>query len=446
MAVAADICVAWPSLAANIPAGWTRETALDARYILGAGSGADTDLTTDRGSTTHTHTSPSHTPLQDAHTHTISAAGGDAGSLVAGNTSVGADQAHGHDGFPSASATGTNNGIAITVDATSNDLAHVEVIWIKSDGSPAALPSGCLAFFASDTLPSGWTRAHGNRYLKGAAAAGNGGATAGSNTHTHTSPAHTHTQNSHLHSAVTSSPGNTAVGRGAGAQTISSTGHTHSVSLISATPTNQSVTTTIDATNHEPPFKKLNVISAGSDSLPDQVIALWLGTNASIPTDWARFTSMDGKWLKAANADGESNVTTGGAAQHGHTASDCQPIQDAHSHTPLGGTPTGTVGSNPAGVNNLAAPDHTHAWSCSSDVATNQAVAVTINDCSADAALPKHRTVIFVQFTAPAAPARAISGYTSYTVGRFGIGDPEAQVLPEVAKRMAQGDLRFFPR
>src|SRR5689334_4283668 len=171
MAVPANICVAWPSTVASIPAGWSRETTLDSRYILGAAAGADADLTTDRGSTTHTHTSPSHTPTQNSHTHAFQATGDADTSIVTGTIGgVAADVIHRHDPVNSDPTTATNNGIAITVDATSNDLAYVEVIWIKSDGTPTVLPSGCVAFFASDSLPAGWSRVHGDRYLKGATA------------------------------------------------------------------------------------------------------------------------------------------------------------------------------------------------------------------------------------------------------------------------------------
>src|SRR5262245_4689631 len=296
MAVPANICVAWPSTAASIPSGWTRETALDARYILGAATGQDTDLSTDRGSLTHDHTSPSHTPTQDAHVHSVQSNTGASVGILTGTTiGQGADQAHGHDGNDSDATTATNNGIAITVDATSNDLAYTEVIWIKSDGTPLTLPSGCYAFFASDSLPSGWSRVKGNRYLKGAAASSNPAADGGSNTHTHTSPAHTHTQNTHQHSG-TSLGANLVQQKGVGVDIISSGGHTHALTLTSFTATNQSVTTTIDAASHEPPFTKINIVAAASDSLPSNIIALWLGTHATIPTDWSRYTTLDGRW------------------------------------------------------------------------------------------------------------------------------------------------------
>lgn len=444
MAIPANICVAWPSTVASIPAGWSRETALDSRYILGASPGADTDLTTDRGSTTHTHTSPSHTPTQNSHTHTFNAAGGDATPIVTGTAAASAaDVLHGHNDATSLAGTGTNQGVAITVNATSNDLAFATVIWIKSDGSPTTLPSGCIALYASDTFPSGWSRVNGSQYLKGAAAAADGGATGGALTHTHTSPAHTHTQNGHTHGATASAgPNVTTVGKGTGSDTVATSGHTHSISLVSALPTNQSVTTTITATNHEPPYTQINLIQSSSTSLPTGIIALWLGTNATVPSGWTRYTTLDGQWIKGSSADGQVG-TTGGSSQHSHTASSCQPTQDAHTHTASDPGSTGTISAAPGGSSNYTVPGHTHAWTVVSTVATNIAAAVTVDLCSANAALPQHRTVILVQLAAVVARTGV---YTSYDFGLFDIGDPRTELLPEQGKKIAQGDLRFVPR
>ena len=446
MAVPANICVAWPGTAASIPAGWSRETSLDARYILGAATATSTDLATDRGNLTHIHTSPSHTPIQDAHTHDFHELGGTAnptilGGGVGGN---GASTNHGHNDATSNATTAVNNGVAITVDPTSNDLAYTEVIWIKSDGSPTTLPSGCYAFFESDSLPSGWSRVKGDRYLKGAAAASNPAADGGSNTHTHTSPAHTHTQVSHSHTGTSGAPDISQILKGTTPQSTSSLGHTHAVTLIAAAATNQAVTTTINSGNAEPPFKKLNIILSSSPDLPSNIIVLWLSTHASIPSGWSRYTAMDSKWLKGAASNGESGVTTGGSSQHNHTAANCQPTQDAHTHSITDAASAATTGLGGASDSWIAVSHRHNAWEDYGAVATNQAIAVTIDQCTADAALPKHRTVIYIQFAS--SPARAPTVYTSYDRGLFDIGSPEAQILPEVAKKIAQGDLRFVPR
>jgi hypothetical protein len=449
MAVPANICVAWPSTVGSIPAGWARETALDSRYILGAASGADTDLITDRGATTHSHTSPSHNPTQNPHTHTFNTTAGPDATVLDGDVGAsGASDTHGHHvNATSVATTGTNNGLSITVDAASNDLAFVEVIWIKSDGTPAQLPTGCVAFFESDSLPSGWSRVNGDSYLKGAATGGNGGATGGSNTHTHTSPAHTHTQTSHFHTGTSTSGDAATLGKGVGATSVANSGHTHSVTLQSSLPTNQSVTTTINAASQEPPFKKLNIVQTSGASLPTNIITLWLGTNLGVPATWVRYTAMDSTWLKGANANGESGVVTGGGSQHAHTASDCQPVQDAHTHVTVDTATSGSTTAASNASNGFANSNHSHsAWNTSSDAATNNAAAVTIDLCSVNAALPKHRTVIYVQFTGTTPPPPTRGGsYTSYDYSWDWTTRPiEGGVTPEVGAAIARGDQRYY--
>jgi hypothetical protein len=410
---------------------------------LGAASGADTDLSTDRGNLTHSHTSPSHTPIQNAHNHTIAAENGASSGLTAGGAGIGPDLGHGHNPSTSTSTTAVNNGIAITVNTTSNDLAFLEVIWIKSDGSPTTLPSGSIAFFASDSLPASWSRVNGNGYLKGAAAAGNGGATGGANTHTHTSPAHTHTQNTHTHTA-TSGTLDISAGKGTGAQVISSNGHTHAVLLSSQNATNQPVTTTLTASNHEPPFSKINVIQSALASLPNNIITLWLGSNAGIPAGWTRYTALDSVWAKGCNANGEGG-TTGGTSQHTHTASDCLPIQDLHAHVIVDPGATGTITSNPAGLNNLAQDGHTHIWDDNGQTATNQTTSVTIDLSTAGASFPKHRTVIYVTLSSgpPPPPGPSITGITTYDAISLNIENLFTGKDPAAAQRIWRGDHRF---
>lgn len=449
MAVAANICVAWPAAVGSIPAGWTRETTLDGRYILGASPGADTDLVTDRGNTTHTHTSPSHTPTQNAHTHTFSAADGSGSSPTLSGTVSGSasDAGHGHPVATTAAATATNNGVAISVDPASNDLAFLEVIWIKSDGSPATFPANCIAFFASDSLPSGWSRVQADTYLKGAGSGADGGTSGGSNTHLHTSPAHTHTQNAHTHANSTSGGGDTAaVGKGTGTDILATTIHTHTVSFDAATPTNQSVTTVLGTTSGEPPFQKLNTVQTASPSLPTGIVALWLGTNAGIPANWVRLTTMDGLFLRGAAVDGESGVVTGGSTQHTHTASSCQPVQNSHTHTSndLGASASVTAASGTHA--NFELFTHSHPWDVSTDVATNNSVAVSINLNTANSAFPKHRTVIYVQFQGT--PKSGI--LTTYDTGIFpGVGMNLERIAPKLTPEQEQaiwrGDIRHYP-
>lgn len=421
VAIASGIIIAWPSTAASIPSGWVRETNLDAKYIRGADASGDADLTSVFGSDTHTHTSPSHTPTQNSHTHVVSDGGVIGGSLVAGSgapAKLMAPASHQHVDFDSAAATATNQGVAITVDATSNDPPYKKVIFIKSGGTPTTIPNNAYAFFESDTLPAGWSRIGGDTYLKGADAAGDGGATGGNSSHSHTSPAHNHPQNAHSHGIIQSGLVDVVTNRRSTTGTSYALGnHTHSVKSDSQTATNADVTTTIGTTAAEPVYKKLNCILNGNAAgdLPNSIIALWGGANSAIPTNWARYTSMDTYFHKGANADGESNVTTGGSTQHNHTASDCQPAQVDHSHGWLDFGSTAGTAALGTGIS-ISAASHSHSWfEGGSTQATNNAIGVTINNCASEAAYPKHAKVIFVQFTTPLATS-AIDPY--YPDGR----------------------------
>ena len=414
--VPSGIIIPWVSTNASIPAGWSRVTNLDTYYIQGAATSADADLTTVNGNATHGHTAPSTTITQNSHTHTFS--GGSVGASDCLSGASFCSQAHTHASATSNSATATNQATTPTIsNNTSNNLPYVKVIFIQSDGTPTGIPNStnAYAFFASDTLPTGWTRVQGNNYLLGADAGGDdaggdGGGTGGSLTHDHAGSIQP-TQNAHGHTAKNSAVSSASNSPEAGlAATASGRTHVHSVTLNNATATNQLDNRTSTATNHEPSFKKLNIISNGSGavSYPDQVIALWGSTNASIPSNWARFTSMDGLFVKGANADGESNVTTGGTQTHQHTIT-FQPTQDAHSsHSTSQGNASTTIDIELGTGAFYQSNTHAHTWTVGSTTATNQSTAVTLNANTSESAYPPYKKIILVQYTEPAVGGGAV--------------------------------------
>lgn len=408
IAVQANIAVAWPSAAA-VPTGWVHVAELDSVYVVGAAAGADTDLITARGNATHVHTSPAHTPIQDAHTGGGISSSAAYSNIVGGTGTLIAGAGHKHT-LVLSSVTAVNSASTITVDLTANDLLHTKVVWIKSDGTPASFPTGSIAFWGTDALPAGWSRTAGDFYLKGAAS---GGTTAGANTHTHTSPAHTHGQNSHNHTTpATSSAPDTAISKGAIlATTVSTDTHTHDVAITAATAVNQAVTTALGVSNHEPPFMYINAIISAAPDYPVGAIAVWLGTNALVPTGWTRFTALDTFWPKCTAANGQV-LTTGGTTTHTHTADACQPIQNVHLHTMANVSITGTR-KNTSGATIAPTGTHTHTWSDDgATTATNQAAAVTIDACTVGAAYPLNRTVIFVQLVTPQSGTPSVIGGT----------------------------------
>jgi hypothetical protein len=446
MAIPSNVVIGWAGSAASIPVGWVRETRLDSMYVVGAATSADADPTTSRGNASHIHTSPAHAPIQDAHTHnffTIAIAG-NVRPLTGGSPLyTSARNLHDHTGTSSA-ATAVNDSVTITVDATANDLAYTSVIWIKSTGIDATFPVGCVAFWMDDAIPVNWSRTLGGKYLKGASAAADGGSSGGSNTHTHTSPAHTHTIQDHQHVAAASSGPDFTSDFRASATTVSitDTNHYHNVSLdFGSGATNQSTTTTISTSNHEPPYIVVNAITAIAPDLPIGIVALWLGANASIPSGWSRVTALDGKWIKAASANGQV-TTTGGATAHTHTASSCQPVQDPHNHLAFGSAPQPSGTKVASGTGFSATITHTHDWDTDVTTATNQAASVSIDNSADGDAYPPYRTAIFIRF-ASSGPTVSITGATSYDIPQW--QSIEGKVLPEVAARIAHGDRRFYP-
>lgn len=412
--IPSDIIFMWPSTNASIPAGWSRETNLDDKFIQGSPAAGDGDLTTARGAANHSHNeSGSHTPTQNSHTHTVSS-----NTYTAPKTDPGTlteRTSHSHTSSTSAGATGTNQSASILVDNATNDLSFVRVIFIKSNGTPTGVPSNAYAFFESDSLPASWTRVQGNRYVKGATAGGDGGGTGGSNTHTHTSPSHTHTQNSHSHAAANSTNATGTTDDCIDDPVIprARSTHVHSMSLNSGTPTNQAFTVTINSGDSEPVYKKLNLINNGTGAadLPTSIVGLWGGTNAAIPADWERVTGMDAMFPKNANANGESTVTTGGGTTHTHTTNGCLPVQNTHNHgsTDNGVDDTGQTGPDYVvlkGKGVLTDLGHAHTtWTIGSTVATNNSATVTIAANSSESHYPPYRRTIFVRY----APAAAVT-------------------------------------
>lgn len=67
-------------------------------------------------------------------------------------------------------------------------------------------------------------------------------------------------------------------------------------------------------------------------AIPAGVILVWPSTNASIPSEWARETTLDTKYLKAPAA-GVDPTTTGGSNTHTHTSPSHTHTLDSHTHS-----------------------------------------------------------------------------------------------------------------
>lgn len=135
--------------------------------------------------------------------------------------------------------------------------------------------------------------------------------------------------------------------------------------------------------------------------IPTNVILIWTGTNASIPSLWSRETTLDGKFPKAWGS--ENPNTTGGASTHTHTS-------PAHSHTMVNHTHTYTLSTVSPTGNSTRLRDaggdalrdaHDHQLSTSGAVSggTTSSDAITYEATSNN---PPYHEVIFIKASAGA--------------------------------------------
>lgn len=381
MAIAANLICIWPSTNASIPAGWTRETSLDAKYPKGAAAGTDPGGT--GGALTHTHTTSSHVHTA-AHTHTVPDSGAGSGSTARDSGTIRPPVAHTHVSNPSTgNPTASLTGATPSTDAINNEPPFYTVIFVKSDGTPVGIPANAIALWNNAELPENWNLADGaggrpnlaNTYLKGAAAAGDSGTTGGGTTHTgHTVASHDHGTNfAHNHPDVTSSQTATAMvgGNISGSQAATATQtHTHVLTINSqATDAITGNTDTTGSGNSEPPYTKQSFIvnGRGVEHLPKGAICLWINSLATIPTGWKLCDGTRGtpdlrsQFVKGSAALSE-NRNTGGTLTHNHTATGHTHAVASHTHTV---TAANGAGSNEtAGAVNCATTAHTHpSWS-----------------------------------------------------------------------------------
>ncbi len=218
-----------------------------------------------------------------------------------------------------------------------------------------------LLYWASTTIPSGWTcvscrttDVFYQRFILGSSTPGiNGGTT----THTHTASGAV---------GVSGATGVSATG-GGGADTAVQ-GHGHSF------------TPTIASASNTPPYRNLVVIqsnSAGSpSSIPQNAIAIF---DATVPSGWTRYSPQDGVYPRAESTT--TVGTVGGTATHTHAISGTTGTSDTNTNGP------GTTGVS------VATNNHTHTVSTTT-VALNHE--------------PKYIEVILGKLTSTSSPTDAM--------------------------------------
>lgn len=138
-----------------------------------------------------------------------------------------------------------------------------------------------------------------------------------------------------------------------------------------------------------------------SGAIPAGVIIAWTGTNASVPVNWSRVTSLDGRFVKQIASSVTAPGATGGSATHAH------PFQQHATHTYNGHNHAGSWGDSAAqpnaggGVASGGAVDGViidHLHHSNSTAAAN--ITVTNNssiNTDTFAQDPLHVTTIFIQ-------------------------------------------------
>lgn len=336
-----NVILIWAGSVATIPTGWARVTSLDGKFPKGTADATDPNDT--GGAATHSHNATanhSHTMAAHSHTVTLSNVASFSSNQTDSNGTEGVPGQHSHQFSLGGVSGGALSSVAATYASVSNNPPYHEVIYITPSGATGDLLDGIITLWNQASVPSGFTFCDGsggtpdlrNKYLRGAAASQNAGATGGSTQNVH-NLTHTHTESGHTHSGTSSGITDTGGKRGTGGSGRLSRGHTHPVSLQSATAGSISSVQLTTAETVEPAYHKLMAIenTSGGGLRPQSIIALWLGALGSIPAGWRLCDGNDetpdlrGKYVKIANDSGELG-TTGGSNTHTHAS-------QAHSHT-----------------------------------------------------------------------------------------------------------------
>lgn len=446
--IPADLILGWPSTAASIPSGWTRVTALDGWLPRGANTTGTPSAT--GGGATHGHTLSAHNHAIGSHSHSV---GGSTGTSNSSTTSARfngasqpqADQPHSHT-RPSSTGThggGTSGNATPSVATASNIPPVLDVIWIKSNGAQPNYPAGCVGW-ATESV-SGWTNygAASGRYLRGAAAGGNGGGTTGSTTHTHGLGGHTHTGLSHDHSIGSTSLSNPSSSTEAGYGSSTPRWlprHTHPMDVGSASTGN---TTSYgggtdagdtNSVNHEPPNRRLRVLQNSGGGTQTRIIGLFTGDTAALDPLLTLCNGANGTpdmrtWF-ARDAGSDSINSTGGSSSHAHTTP--SHAHDIAGHTHTTNVLTSTTGSFEApsfgdlGSSPTTSHDHSsgNTGSGSPNVTSKGS-----GNTSTSSHIPPYKEVHFVRLDGTISggplpvPELKISDYASATVPSFTYSD-----------------------
>lgn len=404
-----NIILPYDNTHASIPATFTRETALDGRFIKGTATSTNPNVT--GGASTHTHTSSTHTHSLTSHTHTTGTTGRydpppDGDSAGGGLLTTGHEHSSSTSNGPTEVSTAAS---APSYSSASNNPPYYEVIFIKSSLHNFIPQSAMILTTATSRSQLTYHTSSAGKYLRGAATSGDAGATGGSYDNSH-DMSHTHSP-SHYHTGTTSTgPGGGGGGPGGGGNAVTTDNHNHSYTTTTHTDTLNAPTTTTyvqfgaSGENIEPVYKTLNPFknSSGGSVVPiPGDIGLWLGTLATIPLGWALCDGSNGtpdmrdRFLKMTPS--ATSSTTGGSNTHAHPGiSHSHATASSHTHntsSTQGGSTSSSQGLGGGG--RRTGPNHTHTLP-NMQTQTSSYGSATITPDSSDNQ-PLFTTVAYVQ-------------------------------------------------
>lgn len=464
-----QLILAWPGTAASIPAGWIRVTDYDAVYPRGtSGTGAPSAT---GGGPSHSHTTPSHTHSVASHQHVMPTATETSNTSTTTDRFNGAaystvNQSHSHT-LPLASgysAVVNTASAAPGTDTQTNSPPTLEVVWIRSDGSAVQYPVGALGWSAESV--SGWTAdsASNGRFLRGAAAAGNGGSSYGGATHGHAITNHSHTGTLHDHPNFTTGLSGPAASTEANAGSSSPRWlprHTHPGNVVGNTggtiPTVSGGNVAI--ATMEPLHRRLRVLRNTGGGAQTRIIGLYNGTVAALNPILTLCNGSNGTpdmrtWFCRDIGTGSVN-STGGAATHTHTTPSHNHGVSAHNHAvTVSASVTADRGRDTSGdLGNVPTESHTHVVDDTAQAlpATGNSGAGTTG--SADHT-PPYKEAHFVRLDGIvegdplAVPELRISDFASVTVPALAFGDELDRLSNLAGESMAVTSDRAngFPR
>jgi len=279
-----DMIGFWNS--STLPYNWNACTdgtngspALGNKFIRGAGTGADADVTSTFGTNTHTHDASHTHSTSHQHTGLTGGMGNTTSALTDPGSASGALHGANHYITLTSQSLTTDSATLTYTSGSTVEPAYKKLLAIQRTATGERCPKGLIGLWlgATTTIPSGWNLCNGtkdtpdmrDKYLKLANAVGEIGDTGGANTHNHSGSlsSHTHTTSgTHSHGGsvtVGSDTGGGFTGAGGdGAAKPHSGGHTSTVGNNSATVTwaSQTISTDGSSVNSEPEYRTVAYI------------------------------------------------------------------------------------------------------------------------------------------------------------------------------------------